>query len=540
MLRTDAFLGEWLSPDYFEHITPPPDSAMMLAAAKAMLLEKAEPIETAPLSSTSSVSTRSPNNSLWNGSKNKDITSPQSPRELVDNKQCLQALPMRDRPASYGSGIGIAQARPPPLHKPLSTDFSSLPRNDEAYTIPTPIHAVSPAKPIPKGFVAHARDACVDVDMSWDSSREPLSWGDGGEFGEEWSTMHKRLRRGLMNAIQWYTDHGTARIIDQNADSRVNSSASSFQTIDDEDEEIVVIFVTHGSGCNALIGALTEQPVLLDVGMASLTVAVEKPGRSKSFSGPIVYQPGAPLTTGLSQIYDMKIVASQEHLRASTDLARAAVPEINPPISSLRFPYPDPRLRDLLTDDIGNSTVSDSILTPPELIRGGSNASLGSTRRSSAQFTVPLPQRSGSPASVNSITGLWAPFPTPPRIESPKKHVNFILDVSQDQVVGTAVESSNMLSASDTRPSSASSLDTGRNDDEIASDGLNSHSTSGSTSPTNISNNAKQTRQLPLKLPHVIGRALSQKGLWGSAPNGILVRDQSLKRRWSVQKEADS
>jgi hypothetical protein len=39
-IRVDAFLGEWLSPDYFESITPPPSSIMMVASAKADLLRR--------------------------------------------------------------------------------------------------------------------------------------------------------------------------------------------------------------------------------------------------------------------------------------------------------------------------------------------------------------------------------------------------------------------------------------------------------------------------------------------------------------------
>jgi hypothetical protein len=34
-LRVDAFLGEWLSPDYFEHITAPPPSVMMVAGLQS-------------------------------------------------------------------------------------------------------------------------------------------------------------------------------------------------------------------------------------------------------------------------------------------------------------------------------------------------------------------------------------------------------------------------------------------------------------------------------------------------------------------------
>uniref|UniRef100_A0A8H7NNW2 Phosphoglycerate mutase family protein n=1 Tax=Bionectria ochroleuca TaxID=29856 RepID=A0A8H7NNW2_BIOOC len=40
ILRLDAFLGEWLSPEYFENITPPPGSSLMIGSAKADLLKR--------------------------------------------------------------------------------------------------------------------------------------------------------------------------------------------------------------------------------------------------------------------------------------------------------------------------------------------------------------------------------------------------------------------------------------------------------------------------------------------------------------------
>jgi hypothetical protein len=73
--------------------------------------------------------------------------------------------------------------------------------------------------------------------------------------------------------MEWYSQH--------NADDR-GEDALGFEQADaghgeeDEQEDLVLILVTHGAGCNALIGALTNQPVLLDVGMASLTMAVRR------------------------------------------------------------------------------------------------------------------------------------------------------------------------------------------------------------------------------------------------------------------------
>ncbi|MBE3048763.1 hypothetical protein IMZ48_40935, partial [Candidatus Bathyarchaeota archaeon] len=40
VLRLDPFLGEWLSPDYFETIAPPPSAAVLLDQAKAELLRR--------------------------------------------------------------------------------------------------------------------------------------------------------------------------------------------------------------------------------------------------------------------------------------------------------------------------------------------------------------------------------------------------------------------------------------------------------------------------------------------------------------------
>jgi len=85
-----------------------------------------------------------------------------------------------------------------------------------------------------------------------------------------------------------------------------------------------VILVTHGAGCNALIGALTNHPVLIDVGMASLTMAVRKtvitPKSSPSTSPPesprLHARVGAKVL-GISDEYEVKLIANTEHLRPS-------------------------------------------------------------------------------------------------------------------------------------------------------------------------------------------------------------------------------
>ncbi|KXL48327.1 hypothetical protein M433DRAFT_111275, partial [Acidomyces richmondensis BFW] len=274
-LRVDAFLGEWLNPGYFEHITPPPPSAMMVAGAKAELMQN-EPVEVF----TPAVLSKSSHGSLWAGGGEKTGSKDSS---LEDWTEVRDALPQPSPRSRANSATSVTSnesnsGRKSPFagghhhHRYHPLFASTLPKGEQTiYTPPTPQYAVSASDTIPRGYVAHARNACVNVDYQWDSSRPPQDWGDGGELGEEWSAMHKRYRRGLNYLIQWYSRH--------NAHDRAEDSLGIEQVErheDEEVEELVLILVTHGAGSNALIGALTGQPVLLDVGMASLTMAVRR------------------------------------------------------------------------------------------------------------------------------------------------------------------------------------------------------------------------------------------------------------------------
>lgn len=125
-LRLDAWLGEWLTPDYFDHIQPPPPMPTMVRDAEESLLERA--------------------------------------------------------------------------------------------------HTVTSAK----------------LDLAYNA----LQHGEGSEYGEEWSHMHKRIRESFELCLQSFTPEDT------------------------------LILVTHGAACNAILGALTQRPVLIDVGLGSLSHAV--------------------------------------------------------------------------------------------------------------------------------------------------------------------------------------------------------------------------------------------------------------------------
>jgi hypothetical protein len=342
-LRVDAFLGEWLNPQYYENITPPPPSALMVATAKGHLMQN-EHIDVY----TPTISSKSSTSNLWGGGGSKN-TSTQGAAD--DWSHVRDALPAptanRDRATSVtsvaSSDTGSGRRSPFRPGHVLHPQSSTMPKYETtAYIPPTPSYAVSTSDHIPRGYVAHARNSTVNVDYQWDSSRSPQDWGDGGQYGEEWTSMHKRFRRGLNHMIYWYSQNDPD---DRNEDALGLDQAEHDEDDDEveEQEDLVVVMITHGAGSNALIGAITEQPVLLDVGMASLTMAVKREDApplpasqeyigsptSPTFPGSEVpdnafMQRRGSFNTGLSAMYEMKIIASTEHLRPGTDPSRAS------------------------------------------------------------------------------------------------------------------------------------------------------------------------------------------------------------------------
>lgn len=94
----------------------------------------------------------------------------------------------------------------------------------------------------------------VHLDHAWPLLSE-TSIHRGAEMGEEWAGMHKRFRKGLGALLDHY-----------------HSSP-----LEDGETETVVILVTHGAGCNALLGAVSQKPVLIDVGIGALSKANLQP-----------------------------------------------------------------------------------------------------------------------------------------------------------------------------------------------------------------------------------------------------------------------
>ncbi|KAH7312846.1 hypothetical protein BKA65DRAFT_440099 [Rhexocercosporidium sp. MPI-PUGE-AT-0058] len=390
-LRVDAFLGEWLSPDYFEYITPPPSSVMMVAGAKADLLRKEDYSSLSHVREPSTASVGFPGG--W-GSPVVVAEKKEDDGALSSLSTLGQSLPRRDRTSSLSS-VGSSGSRQ--SHR----GASSVPTAAEhgVYQPPVPTYAISGADPIPTGYVAHSRDACVDVDYQWDSMREPQNWGNGGEYGEEWSSMHKRFRKGLQQLVGWYSN------IDDPSKLLTKGTNSTYlrppeDTSEDDDTDLVIILVTHGAGCNALIGALTNQPVLLDVGMASLTMAVRKATPPSSPTTTPGHSRASSRTVSISDQYDVKLVANTEHLRSTSSTPSTSR---SPSLGGL------PAFRESFRERYVNNSGSLDGSTFPKSRPMPTSSNFGSIRRT-ASIAGSGP-RSYTPVRQTSI-GLWsAPQP---------------------------------------------------------------------------------------------------------------------------------
>ena len=405
LLRLDSFLGEWLCPEYFELITPPPSSTLMLAGAKAELLRRED------YASYPHFAARQHSNSgstkLWNS----PLSSPADRLGPVDSDVDISVglenmPPLSDLPDQDDSPGRRKDSGPKVRFLPGPTSTPTPAGNAAGYVAPTPHYALSSSGKIPEGYVAHAKDACVTVDYQWDSMREPLEWGDGGSYGEEWAAMHRRFRKGIQNLVDWYaTTETPAQVTGRTSRPSSSIDPDLMADEDDSDVENVVIIVSHGAGCNAIIGAITHQPVLMEVGMASLTMAVRKPGNDGEYAPSSLMADEASDTASVAsskeavpvhQYYDLKIFANMEHIRSNSNTPATVSrhnsrADIHHSASRGRMPT------------FGTSPTSNPFIYTDSFNRGESrsnsaNASLGSIRRSTnnTSFSLPRAATSGS------------------------------------------------------------------------------------------------------------------------------------------------
>ena len=320
LLRTDAFLGEWLSQGYYEDITHPPDSVLMVAAAKATLLRE----KTSRDGADDGKKKRSAVDDFsggWSGGGTfvaHEDTDDNTDGSLISLADIDSNPPKLNRSSSYGSPGSEGRRF---LHRP-QVEIERVTHSEAGvYVSPAPSYAISPLAPIPPGYFAHAKEACVNVDYQWDSMRPPQDWGNGGQYPEEWSSMHKRFRRGLQQMLLWYGQQEQGRIaLVREEEAELSQSDGEGE----EDTDLVLILITHSAGCNALIGALTNQPVLLDPGITSLTMAVRRPGEETAPAhSPEPMSPGSrrrrsSVDLGISEHYEVQIMASTDHLRSGS------------------------------------------------------------------------------------------------------------------------------------------------------------------------------------------------------------------------------
>ncbi|KAI9892684.1 MAG: hypothetical protein M1814_001104 [Vezdaea aestivalis] len=532
-LRIDACLGEWLQPEYFELISQPPDSRLMVAGAKSELLRREDysTLPTSPSLSSSPHQQGFPGG--WKTPPLADSPADANDDPLASMSMLTENLPQRDRTNSHSS-IGSIGGR---------TNIRSTPRlsasagsDSEGYNPPTPTWAISPSDPIPTGYVAHARDSCVDVDYQWDSMRSPQSWGDGGEYGEEWSSMHKRFRKGLRSLLGWYSQHDTSV-----TSSDVSKGSDGHSDVHDPDEhneddvDTVIIIVTHGAGCNALIGALTDSPVLLDIGIASLSMAIRRDPIEPHTDG--LHAPAGlfrrrSATSGISDDYKMRLTASTEHLRAGSN--PLTIPQLR--IRGTSSPAVHGSYRHRVGSDasIEGSNFPEDDPLPRHFSNGGVSSSIGSIRRvaSTASSTY-----GHGDNTLTTPTGLWSPH-IRPAVSSFEAG-----ESGEDDMV------LNFDTADDTtsHSNSITSLNGSFSEKSAAARNGSRHSTlppepAAEDKETAAESMTATAKELELKRPLSIGEAPLEssgkppQGLWGAA---FTIREDKAriplpKRRWTV------
>lgn len=305
------------------------------------------------------------------------------------------SMPHRARTTSFGLDLTNSEDRP-------RLQTARRRARTTTYSPPLPTYSLAPQDPIPLGYVPHARDACVDWDVDWDSSK--MGWADGGTYPEEWSTMHIRFRQGLQKMLAHYEhiDHISEELGDKSNEENSDEA---------DDTDLVLILVTHQAGANALIRLLTGAPALHDIGTASLTLAVHRPtphrlpsisqaspsplGRADSSA---TRKRRGSLDLGLAENWEMRIIASTEHLRVGSNPLGLNSPRLarSPAVSSRKL---------VGADSIEGFSIGDPVAWRTSSFQGVS--------RSSRAGTGDLPSVSAAG------TGLWG-SPTIPAQDGPK------------------------------------------------------------------------------------------------------------------------
>lgn len=324
-LRLDAFLGEWLTDDYFEHMYASPNATHLLETAKTDLLREPEAMD--------DCSENTIQNYITKENLAKYPTDEGSGQYFATDNLPEQYFQSQAHPNNENRRRSIYKRNDIKLSLISSKNLDPDNRRGRA----TPYHDKSSrSESIPQGIIDQARIRYVEVDSQWDSTKEPLLCGNGGELGEDWSSMHQRLTTGLRRLLKWHTNEESHNL--------EPSGATSVLSTEDYKSDTVLIIVTHGAACNALIGAFTNQPVVIDVDTSSFTAFVRKEGVNEEPSKyPTTLR--TDLSTSpcdLSDIYDLKLLAATQHLQPGIDPTKIPYnPLIHPLTHSSIFHRPE-------------------------------------------------------------------------------------------------------------------------------------------------------------------------------------------------------
>ena len=393
LLRVDAVLGEWLNKDYYRDFQPPPSPTLMVADAKRELLLPGDftQITTEPWSTTSA-------NFIGGWGNGADSRAVRDDGPLSRVSSLAGALPRRERSSSHNDTV-LSRSR---LDDRGRRAIEVQTQVGAKYVPPVSQSAVSLFDAIPPGYVAHARDACIKVDHEWDSTQAPRDWGGySGSDGEEWSDMHRRCRGALQNMLAWYRDQESKFQVDDKSGGSHNGGGDD----NDHEADTVLIIVSHAAPCNALLGALTDSPVLLDIGMASLTLAVSKESlwglsgavHSNQLATDTSRRRSSTSDIPVPECYEVKLTASIDHLRRGSTRR---------PSSSKQSlgSSPSNTIRRQRYDRFG--TVDERSDDAGWVVRPNVNAALGSIRRSSRSSSR-APTRPTAALYSHASTGLW-------------------------------------------------------------------------------------------------------------------------------------
>lgn len=205
--------------------------------------------------------------------------------------------------------------------------------------------------------------------------------------------MHRRFRRDLHSMRSWYRTSDIRRKPEASNEENQNGGEKSNKD-NENDEDTIVVLVTHGARCNALIGALTNQPVLLDVGIASPTMPVRKnhppmvhesssltsSSDNISTTAPSASRRRSLIEPDISHDYKIKLTASADHLPSSQSFSSISLTQRS------------------VTSSGPNTTTR---------YRPGSLIGL-----SRSTYGIPFPQNDQAYSSIPPLTSLWTKLVT--------------------------------------------------------------------------------------------------------------------------------